>query len=328
MRRLLVVRAANAVLVLLVSSMMIFLVISMSGDPLAELRDRQPPVPVSVVQAEETRLGLDQPLPTRYLTWLGGIVKGDFGPSVLTTKDIGVEVGERIGVTLRLVIVGMVVSMILSVIAGTVSGLRKGRWPDVVITPAAFFLLAMPSFWLAVLLKQGGIGLNEMSGYQLFYTVGAESVPAPTEFLPRLADAAGHLVLPTIVLALVHFAVWSRYQRAAIIESLAGDHVRFAILKGLPRKRVVRAYVVRPALVPIVTMVALDMPVILSGAIITETVFQWRGMGVFLLESIALRDVNAVLAWLMIAALAVVAFNLIADLLYGLLDPRVRDARQ
>lgn len=317
-------RLASAIGVLILSSMVIFLVISVSGDPLGELRDQQPPVPAEVIAAEEARLGLDKPLPQRYLDWIGGLFRGDLGPSVIASRDIGAELVSRVGVTLRLVTVAVVIALILALLAGTISALRQRRFPDVVITPMTFLLLALPSFWVAVLLKQWGIYFNETIGYRVFATVGANSVPPPSDFLPRLLDSATHLVLPTIVLALVHFATWNRYQRTAMIESLGSEHVRFAVLKGLSRRRVVRSYVVRPGLIPILTVVALDLPVLLSGAVITEHIFQWRGMGEFLLESITLRDANAVLAWLMVAALAVVLFNFIADLLYAIVDPRVR----
>lgn len=317
-------RFGSALMVLLLSTVLIFVIVGVSGDPLAELRDRQPPVSESVISAEEHRLGLDLPIAQRYVLWLGGLLRGDFGPSVQPARDIGAELGSRIGVSLQLVGVAVVIALVLAVLAGTVSALRQRRWPDVVLTPTAFVLLALPSFWLAVLLKQWGIGFNELTGYQVFATVGATSIPAPTDPLAAFLDSAAHLVLPTIVLTLVHYAVWSRYQRTAVAESLGSDHVRFAVLKGLPRRTVIWSYVVRPALVPIVTIVALDLPALFSGAVITETVFQWRGMGVFLLESITLRDTNAVMAWLLIAAAAVVLFNLIADLLYLVLDPRVR----
>ncbi len=324
MLRLVAIRAANALLVMLAASALIFAFVSLSGDPLAELRDRQPPVPPSVIQAEEVRLGLDKPLPLRYVSWLTGIVQGNFGPSVIETKDIATEITSRVGVTMSLVSVAMVIGVVISIAAGTVAGLNQRRWQDFLITPTAFLLLAMPSFWLAVLLKQGGIAANRATGYQIFYTIGATSAPPPEGFLPALVDFAGHLVLPTLVLMLVHFAVWSRYQRAATLDSLSGDHVRYAVLRGLGKNSVIRRYVMRPALIPIVTIVALDMPSILAGAIITETVFQWRGMGTFLLESVSLRDVNAVLAWLLIAAFAVILFNFLADVLYAVLDPRVR----
>lgn len=324
MGRLILRRLASAILVLVLSSMIIFVVVSISGDPLAELRDRQPPVPESVIQAEEDRLGLDQPLPQRYLTWITGLFAGDLGPSTVATKDIGAELSTRLGTTLQLVVVAVVAALVLALLAGTVSALYQRRMPDNLITPTAFILLALPSFWLAVLLKQWGIGLNNLTGNQIFYTVGAQSVPRPEGFLAATLDTAAHMVLPTIVLLLLHFATWSRYQRTAVAESLASDHVQFAVLKGLSRRRIVGNYVVRPALIPIITIVALDLPVLFSGAVITETVFQWRGMGNFLLESITLRDTNAVLAWLLIAATAVVVFNLVADILYAIIDPRVR----
>lgn len=324
MIRLLGNRLASAALIMFLASIVIFVAVAASGDPLAELRERQPPVPETSILAEEQRLGLDQGLLQRYVGWITGLFSGDFGPSVIVTRDIGAELGSRIGVTMRLVIVAIVVAFVLAFIVGTVSALYRRRLPDFVLTPVTFLFLAMPSFWLAVLLKQWAISTNEATGYQVFATVGANSVPPPDGFWAGLADTVSHLVLPTIVLALMHMAVWNRYQRTAVTESLSSDHLRFGVLKGLSRSRLVRHYAVRPALVPIVTIVALDLPLLLSGAIVTETVFQWRGMGDFLLESIQLRDVNSVMAWLLIAAGAVIIFNLIADLLYAAIDPRVR----
>lgn len=324
MVRLLGSRLASAALIMFLASILIFVVVTASGDPLTELRERQPPVPESAIQAEEVRLGLDQNPVQRYLGWITGIASGDFGPSVIVTRDIGDELMSRIGVTMRLVVVAIAIAFVLAFVIGTVSALYRRRLPDLVLTPMTFLFLAMPSFWLAVLLKHWAVATNNATGYQIFATVGANSVPPPQGFWAVLTDTAAHLVLPTIVLALMHAAVWNRYQRTAVTESLTSDHLRFGVLKGLSRSRLVSHYAVRPALVPVVTIIALDLPLLLSGAIVTETVFQWRGMGDFLLESIQLRDVNSVLAWLLIAAGAVIIFNLIADLLYAAIDPRVR----
>jgi peptide/nickel transport system permease protein len=321
-------RLANGILILFLATFVIFMVVSLSGDPLSELRDRQPPVSQAVLHAEEIRLGLNHPLIQRYFLWLGHLFQGNFGPSVLVTQNIGAELGGRIWVTFRLIIVAIVIAFVLAIVAGTISALYQRKWPDFSITTVSFLLLALPSFWLAVLLKQWAIVANNSTGYQIFSTVGAASVPPPTGFGATVLDVAGHLILPTIVLALIHFATWSRYQRTAVAESLASDHVRFAVLRGLSRGRVLRAHVIRPALIPIITIVALDLPALFSGAVITEIVFQWRGMGQFLLDSIASRDTNAVMAWLLVAAIAVILFNLIADILYGVMDPRVRYARR
>jgi ABC-type dipeptide/oligopeptide/nickel transport systems, permease components len=317
-------RFINSLAILLVSTFVVFTLVALAGDPLGEMRDRQPPVPANVIAAEEARLGLDRPIPVRYVTWLSGVLQGDFGASVKPNQNIGAELAPRVSVTLRLVTTAIVIATLLALVAGTVAALYRNRFADHLISTSAFILIALPSFWLAVLLKQGGIALNKAANARILFTVGDVSVPAPEELLPLIFDMAGHLILPTIVLTMIHFASWSRYQRTAVVESLSSDHVRFAVLRGLSRNRIVTAHVMRPALIPIVTVVALDLPALLSGAVITETVFQWRGMGGFLLESIANRDVNAVMAWLLVAAVAVVLFNLLADIVYALIDPRVR----
>ena len=317
-------RLLNSLLILLVSTFVVFSLVALAGDPLGELRDRQPPVPEAVIHAEEVRLGLDQPIPTRYVRWLTGVVQGDFGPSVKPNQNIGAELAPRVSVTLRLVTVAIVIATLLALVAGTVAALYRNRVADHLISTSAFILIALPSFWLAVLLKQLGIAINKAANFRVFFTVGDVSVPAPSEWLALIGDMAGHLILPTIVLTMIHYASWSRYQRTAVVESLSSDHVRFAVLRGLSRRRIIGSHVVRPALIPIVTVVALDLPALFSGAVITETVFQWRGMGGFLLESIANRDANAVMAWLLVAAIAVVLFNLLADIIYAVIDPRVR----
>ncbi|MDR1386371.1 MAG: ABC transporter permease [Propionibacteriaceae bacterium] len=319
-------RVVNSLLVLLASSVLIFSLVSLAGDPLAELRQQDPPVSPAVIEAEEHRLGLDLPLPQRYLHWIAGVVGGDFGQSVSPSLDIGAELGDRVVVTLRLVVLAMAVAVVLAVGAGLVSGLRQNRWPDLSLTFASFVLLSLPSFWLAVLLKQGGIWINQATGYRVFFTVGFESVPPVGGFWAHGLDLAGHLILPTIVLVLVHLASWTRYQRAATIRALEADHVKYAILRGLPRSRVMRSHVIRPSLIPLITIVGLEMPGLFSGAIITETVFQWNGMGALLLDALRRSDVNVVLGWLLVSASAVVGFNLLTDILYRVIDPRMRRA--
>ncbi|MDR1512672.1 MAG: ABC transporter permease [Propionibacteriaceae bacterium] len=319
------VRVLNSLLVLFASSVLIFLLVSLAGDPLAEMRQQDPPVAESVIAAEEHRLGLDLPLPQRYADWITGVVaRGDFGQSVSPTLDIGAELAERVVVTLRLVITAMVLAIVLAVLAGLVSGLKQGRVPDLTLTFGSFVLLSLPSFWMAVLLKQGGIWINKSTGYRIFYTVGYQSVPPIKGFWPHLADLAGHLILPTIVLILVHLASWTRYQRTATIKELDADHVKYAILRGLPHGVVLRSHVIRPSLIPLITILGLELPGLFSGAIITETVFQWNGMGALLLDALRRSDVNTVLGWLLVSASAVVFFNLLTDILYRFVDPRMR----
>lgn len=310
--------------VLFAASLIVFAIVASTATPLAKLKAIQPPVPKSVLDAERQRLGLDDPLPVRYWNWLWSLLHGDFGPSVQAQRDIGAEIATRVGVTFRLVVAAIVIAVLLSLLAGTVSALYQRRLPDKLITPLSFVLIATPSFWLAVLLKEWGVGINHAVGYRIFSTIGANSAPPPGPVIDRALDIAAHLVLPTIVIAALHFATWTRYQRAAVAQSLAGDHVRFAVMHGLGRKRIVASYVIRTSLIPLITVVALDMPVLLSGTVIVESIFNWQGMGVFLLQSITMQDTNAILGWLMLSGVVTVFFNLIADLLYLVADPRIR----
>jgi glutathione transport system permease protein len=310
--------------VIIASTFIVFLLVTLSGDPLANLKGRNPPPSPQVVAVEAERLHLDQPVLQRYWTWITGVVHGDFGPSVRTNVDIGHEIVTRFGVTLRLIAVAVVLALLLAVFVGVVSAVKQYSGIDYGFTFAAFLFLSMPSFWFAVLLKQGGISLNNLVGGQVVSTIGERSVIVEGGTWAHLTDAAGHLVLPTISLALISFGAWSRFQRASMLDVLNSDYVLFARAKGLSRRRVVIKHALRTALIPMVTITALDFAALISGAVITETVFQWRGLGDFLVSSVNERDAYAVLAWLLVVAVAVIVFNLIADLLYALLDPRIR----
>nr|WP_236666872.1 ABC transporter permease [Nonomuraea sp. K271] len=310
--------------VIVASTFVVFLLVTMAGDPLAGLKGRNPPPSPQVIAVEEQRLHLDEPPLQRYWTWITGVAQGDFGPSVRTNVDIGHEIAARFGVTLRLVAVAVLLALVLAVVVGVISAVKQYSGIDYGFTFAAFLFLSMPSFWFAVLLKQGGISLNNLLGDQVVYTIGDRSVIVEGGAWAQLADTAGHMVLPTISLALLSFGAWSRFQRASMLDVLNSDYVLFARAKGLSRRRVIVRHALRTALIPMTTVTALDFATLISGAVITETVFQWRGLGEFLVTSVNQRDAYAVLAWLLVIAVAVIVFNLIADLLYALLDPRIR----
>ncbi|TDD11898.1 ABC transporter permease [Nonomuraea deserti] len=319
LRRLLI-----AIPVIVASTFTVFLLVTMAGDPLANLKGRNPPPSPQVIAVEEQRLHLDEPPLQRYWTWITGVAQGDFGPSVRTNVDIGHEIAVRFGVTVRLIAVAVLLALVLAVVVGVISAVKQYSGIDYGFTFAAFLFLSMPSFWFAVLLKQGGISLNNLIGDQVVYTIGEKSVIVEGGAWAQLADAAGHMVLPTISLALLSFGAWSRFQRASMLDVLNSDYVLFARAKGLSRRRVIVRHALRTALIPMTTVTALDFATLISGAVITETVFQWRGLGEFLVTSVSQRDAYAVLAWLLVVAVAVIVFNLIADLLYALLDPRIR----
>jgi peptide/nickel transport system permease protein len=184
----------------------------------------------------------------------------------------------------------------------------------------------MPVFWLASVLKDVGIRINQALDRRLFFTVGERTPNLSADFFGTMSDRIGHLILPSLALILISVAAWSRYQRTTMLEVLDADYVRTARAKGLTNRRVIGRHALRNALIPVVTVVALDFGTVLGGAVITETVFSWKGMGVLLIESLENHDTNVVVGWLLVAAAFIILFNLLADILYGYLDPRIRRA--
>jgi peptide/nickel transport system permease protein len=317
-------RLLIAIPLVLLSSVLVFLLVANSGDPLADLKGRNPPVPEATIEARERQLGLDKPLPQRYVTWLGNFVQGDMGKSIR-----GVEVRpllwQRLKITLRMVVLASIIAIVLAIGAGVLSAVKQYTPIDYTFTFLGFLFLSMPVFWLAALLKEyGAIRLNQVFGDQVVYTVGAETPNLTGGLGTRLADWGGHLILPTVALALISFAAWSRYQRASMLDVLGSDYIRLARAKGLSRSRVMTRHALRNALIPLVTVVAIDMGAVLGGAIITEKVFAWQGMGALLFQGVETSDPNVLLAWLMVTSILVILFNLIADVLYAVLDPRIR----
>jgi peptide/nickel transport system permease protein len=317
-------RLLIAIPLVLLSTVLVFLLVANSGDPLADLKGRNPPVPPQVIQTREHQLLLDKPIPQRYWHWLTHFVRGDMGKSIR-----GVEVRpllwQRMRVTLRMVILASIIAIVLAIGAGVLSAVKQYTPTDYTFTFLGFLFLSMPVFWLAALLKEyGAIRLNKLFGKQVVFTVGAETPNLTGSFGHRIADYAGHLLLPTIALALISFAAWSRYQRATMLDVLSADYIRLARAKGLSRRRVMVRHALRNALIPLVTVVAIDTGAIFGGAIITERVFSWQGMGALLVQGAVTSDPNILMAWLMVTSFLVVLFNLIADVLYAVLDPRIR----
>jgi peptide/nickel transport system permease protein len=312
--------------ILIGSTVLTFLMVKLSGDPLEGLKLRNPPAPRQTILNEERRLGLDQPLYLQYWNWLKNLVlHGDFGQSVHANINIGHELGSRLVVTLRLVLVSVLIAVIFAVITGVVSAVKQYSATDYTFTFVGFLFLAMPAFWFAILLKSAAISYNQATGSQTFFTIGEKSVFLTDDSTwGHVKDIAGHMVLPTIALGLVGYAAWSRFQRASMLEVLNSDYVRLARAKGLKPRRVLVRHALRTALIPLTTVTALDIAALLGGAIITEKVYQWHGLGEFFLDSVEGKDAHAMMGWLLLSAIIVIAFNLIADLLYGVLDPRIR----
>ena len=308
---------------LLLSSFLVFMLVASSGDPLQELR-MNPRVSAATVEQRERALNLDKPVLARYGIWLGDVVQGDLG-----TDNFGVPVRPQLSraltVTMRLVIVSLLIAIVIAMLVGVASALRQYSVFDYSSTFAAFLFFSLPVFWLAALLKEyAAIRVNRFFGRQLVYTIGQESPNFSGGTLARLGDLAGHMVLPALTLILVSFAQYSRYTRSSMLDVLSSDYVRTARAKGLANRRVIFRHALRNALIPLTTVVALDFGAVIGGAVVTERVFGWRGMGTLLINGVQQFDVNVVQAWLLVTAVVVVVFNLLADLAYAYLDPRIR----
>lgn len=321
-------RVLISIPVLIISTFITFCLVKLAGDPLSYLKDRNPRPPQAAIDSEAHRLYLDHPFVAQYWHWISDLVAhGNFGPSVHGVGDVGNDLFHSLIVTGRLVILSVVVALILAVVTGVVSAVKQYSLTDYSTTTLGFLFLSMPTFWFAILLKEGGIWVNHKTGTETFPTLGDRSIPYSGHGTwDAFLDIGKHLILPTITLGLVGYAAWSRFTRASMLEVLNSDYVRLARSKGLSPRRVLVKHALRTALIPLTTVTALDIAALLGGAIITETVFQWRGMGYLFVTALQNLDFNVMLAWLLAAAVIVILFNLLADLMYGLLDPRIRNA--
>lgn len=316
-------RLLISIVILFFATILVFLLVTSSGDPLAILRSN-PHIPHSTIVAREHLLHLNDPLPQRYWIWLSGALHGDLGTTI-NGEDVASQMTSHLFVTMRMVILATVIAILVAVFLGCWAAVRQNRFADHSITVVNFILLATPVFVIGLALKEFvAIPVNQHLNTTVFYTNGEQSPTLSGSFFSRLPDYAAHTALPVITLILVSYASWAIYQRSSMIETLDADHVRLARAKGLSRRRVLVRHVLRNALIPVTTVIALDFAAVLGGAIITEIVFGWQGLGQWYLNGVTTLDVNVMLAYLLITATFVILFNLVADILYGVLDPRIR----
>ena len=320
-------RVLAGVIVLLVLSFGVFTLVALSGNPLAAL-NATPGVSRATIAAAAAQLHLNQPLADRYWNWLDGLLHGNFGSSY-TGQPVGSQIAQRLLVTVKLVVPAVILSVLIGVVVGVTSAVRQYKPVDHVSTGLAYLFYSTPVFVLGLLLKDFlAVDVNHAIGHTVLYTVG-ESTPGITGAWNVLVNEVQHAALPVITLTLVTYATWSRFQRAAMLDVLNADYIRLARAKGLSPRRVLFVHALRNALVPVITVVAIDFAALIGGAVVTEIVFSWNGMGQYLFNGLTgaeSPDVYAVSGWLMVAGTAVVVFNILADLLYGFLDPRIRNA--
>lgn len=317
-------RVLASIPVLVAASFAVFCLVALSGDPLARLRE-QPGVTAEAIAERSEALHLDDPLPLRYLDWILGAVQGDLGVA-LDGEPVALKLGRAFGVTMRMVVAAAVLAVLAAIVVGVVTAVRRYTPLDYASTLGAFVFFSMPVFFLAGVLKDLAIRVNESTGFLIFSTVGERGIGVPAGLWSTVADRGSHMVLPTLTLVLVTFAAWSRYQRASMIEVLGADFIRTARAKGVPERSVLLRHGLRNALIPLTTVVAVDFATLVNGSIVIESVYAWNGLGRLFITSLREGDVYLSSAWLLVAAGSVVLFNLLADIVYGLLDPRIRHA--
>ncbi|WP_019587659.1 ABC transporter permease [Deinococcus apachensis] len=307
-------RLIGAVPLLLGVSLILFGVLHLApGGPLDVYADNPSVSPEALAQMR-TAFGLDQPLPVQYVSWVTAFFQGEWGFSIRTARPVVQEIAERVGPTLLLGGTSFVVSLLIAIPLGVLSAVRKYSAVDYVITFLSFLGVSMPVFWLALMLQ-----LVFAVQWRLLPSAGMQTIGSDS-----VLDIARHLILPAGILAFASVAGWSRYMRSSMVEVLAQDYVRTAKAKGVSGRRVVYRHALRNGLIPIITVVALDFATILSGAVITETIFAWPGMGRLFIESMNGRDYPVLMALMMVGSFALIVSNFVADLAYAAADPRIR----
>lgn len=306
-------RAAQSIPLLLVVSLLVFALIHAApGGPLALYLDN-PNVRPQDIERLRHSMGLDRPLAGQYVAWLTAFVRGDWGYSYADGRPVGARLLERVPATLQLIATSTIAGVAIAFVVGIVAAVRTGF--DRVATLGAIAGISLPVFWLGLLLQlifANSLGWLPSSGRASFAGGG-------------IADLAAHLVLPATVLALAHAAGWSRYLRGSMRQALAMPFTRGARSRGVSERRIVLRHALSNALLPFATVVLLDASIMASGAVVTESVFAWPGIGSLFTESLARRDYTVLMAFLMCASIAVVVLNLVADVAVFALDPRTRE---
>jgi peptide/nickel transport system permease protein len=334
-------RLLQGIPLLIIVSLTLFVLMMKVGDPIATMGGRTLTRPQDRERLTR-QLGLDQPLAVQYLYWLigndwtkidadgdgipeksgtrRGILRGDLGTSLVTKEPVAKLIGERIPNTLILMLASEIVTILFALILGIYSALRQYSTLDNILTALLFIGYSMPIFFVSLMSMYVFAVLFKQWGLPYFPTVGM--------FDPQVgktpAQVLWHMALPVISLSVIYFAGYSRYIRSTMLEVMSQDYIRTAKSKGLPRRHVVYIHALKNASLPIVTLVGIDLPFLLGGAVVTERIFAWPGMGRLFLDHLSRADVSVVMGIMMLVAVAVVVFQILTDIVYAWLDPRIR----
>lgn len=334
-------RVAQAIPQLFIISLILFLLMQSFGDPLATLGARTPPRSEDKERLRRV-LGLDQPIIVQYAVWLigndwmkidldgdgagetpgqrRGVLRGDWGASLVTRRPVLEVIGDRLPNTLILMLTAEAIIIILSLFIGVYSAVKQYSAFDHLVTTGSFIGYSMPIFWLALMLMYL-FGVN-------FKRWGLPYLPTVGMFDPAVgrtpAQVALHMVLPITALVLISVAAYSRYVRSSMLEVLGQDYIRAARAKGVREAWIVMRHALKNASLPFVTLIGLDLPFLLAGAVVTETIFAWPGMGRLFIDHTNRSDFPVLMGILMLISVAVVIFQILTDITYSFLDPRIR----
>jgi len=325
-------RLISLIPVLLGVSIIVFSLIRLiPGDPVIIMLGEK--ARVEDIERVREEMGFNRPIPVQYVEWMGRIVRGDLGKSIINRTPVMTELKSRLAATVEMVVAGMILGMIIGITIGIISALRRNTWLDVVTTFGALLGVSMPIYWLALILIYAlavnqqifppsarldvSLSLDRRTGFMLIDTLLAGD-------LALFRNAVWHLILPSIVLSTVIMPILARLTRASMLEVLQQDYVRTARAKGLAHRVVVIRHAMKNALLPIVTVLGLQLGGLLGGALLTETIFSWPGMGLWTYRAIQSRDYPIVQGAVLVSATIYVFVNLLVDVSYAYLDPRIR----
>lgn len=296
------------------SVVMFALIHAAPGDPVTAMMGERAASNPQFVEQRREQLRLNDPLPVQYVYWVGNLLKGDFGKAYTFNRaPVLTLIGQRFWSTVQLQALALAIGLAIAVPVGIVSATRQYSALDNVVTMGSFIGLALPNFWLALLLQ---VWIGVRLGWLPVISTGQADAPYP--------ERLKYFVLPTIVLALPHIAYFARFMRSSMLEVINQDYVTVARAKGLAPSSVLYGHALRNALIPMVTVIGLQLPVILSGAVIIEQIFAWPGLGDLAYKAIGQRDYPVILAVTLLAGAGVMVINLVVDVLYVLVDPRIK----
>jgi peptide/nickel transport system permease protein len=315
-------RTLQSIPLLLAISVILYGVLyNMPGGPLAPYLQNPHITPADIARLKHN-LGMDQPVPVQYVKWLGHVLVGDMGWSTSNSEPVFQALLERFPATLELTGAALFLAISIGVIAGMVSAVYRYSALDYAITTLAFFGQSMPVFWFALMMQLAFAvhGIPLPFGYEI--RLPSASISSTDTF--DLGDRIQHLILPAAVLSLLQLALFSRFMRSSLLEVLGTDYMRTAAAKGLAFRTILFKHGLKNALIPVVTVIALSLPGLVGGAIITEDIFAWPGMGRLFYNALNQSDLALLMGYLLLVAFLVVFSNLLADVVYAWLDPRVK----